>query len=139
VARSEGADRPFGVTVVVAVAWAIAVFSVISGLMYFLADAADLITAGVSKDTANAYGLYETFFGILVGLVAVGVGNGNSISRFLLTALMIARLIAGVWIAFNLFGEPYFWASVGVSALALMVLYLLFTDQANRFFAGKAG
>lgn len=132
--RGSG-SRPFGVAVVVAIVWAIAIMSVISGLMYFTADAQDLLNAGVSKSTADAYGLYEVIFGFVVALTAVGLGHGNNVSRFLVTALMIARVIAAVWIAINLFGEPYFWFSIGVAGLALMVLYLLYTDKANRYFA----
>lgn len=134
-----GGSRPFNVTVVLAVVWAIAIMSVISGLLYFTADAQDLLSAGVSKDAADAYGLYEIIFGFVAALTAVGLGNGNNLSRFLVTALMIARLLAAGWIAINLFGEPYFWVSIGVAALALSVLYLLYTDKANRFFAGRDG
>lgn len=133
----RAAPRPIGVTVVVVLTWAIAAFSVISGLVLLTADARDLLSAGVSKDTANAYGLFEIAFGFVVALVAVGLANGNNLSRFLVTALMIARLIASVWAAFALFGEPHFWAAAGIGALALVVLFLLYRSQANRFFATR--
>lgn len=129
------APRPFGVTVVVAVTWAIAVLSLLSGLLFLTADAQALYHAGVSSDTANAYGVFEIIFGFLVALVAAGLGNGNGLSRFLVTALMLARLIASVWAAVVLFGDPGFWFAAGIAVLALSVLYLLWNDKASRFFA----
>jgi len=129
------APRPATVTFVMLITWLVALLSIIGGLAFLLADAATLVDAGISKSTANTYGVIEIVLGIIIGLVAVGLGNGNNFSRFLVTVLMLMRVIGATWAAVVLFGETGFWFVILAGLLALLVLFMLWSDKASRFFA----
>ncbi len=129
------AARPGGVTFVMILTWIAAILSIIAGITLLLASDDALAEAGVAASTATTYGWVEIGWGILVALVAIGLGNGNNFSRFLVTVLMVLRIAAAIWAAIALNGMIGFWAIAVAGGFALLVLFLLWNNRANLFFA----
>lgn len=129
--------RPASVTLVMILTWIVAIFTVIGGLLFLLADAATLLDAGLSKGEANTYGVVEIVLGIVIALVAIGLGNGNNFSRFLVSLLMVLRIGLSVWVAVALWGYAGFWAVVAAGVISLLVLVMLWNAKASAFFAAN--
>lgn len=129
------APRPFSVTLVMVLTWIIAIFTILGGLLFLLADAATLAEAGMTKSAANTYGIVEIVLGLIIALVAKGLGSGNNFSRLLVTMLMLLRVGVAVWVAVQLWGYAGFWAVVIAGLVSLLVLIMLWSAKANAFFA----
>ncbi|MGB9373732.1 MAG: hypothetical protein WCA82_06200 [Jiangellales bacterium] len=126
--------RPGSVTTVVVLTWIVALFSILAGVLLLVASDQVLADAGLSTANANAYAWGEIIFGVITALVAIGLGNGNNLSRLLVTALMALRAALSVWVAIVLWGHAGFWSAVLAGLIAVLVLVLLWNDRANQFF-----
>lgn len=131
------APRPGSVTFVMVLTWIIAVFTILGGLLFLLADSATLAEVGLTKSAANAYGIAEMVLGLVIALVAKGLGSGNNFSRFLVSVLMLLRIGVSIWVAIELWGYAGFWAVVVAGLLSLLVLVMLWNARANAFFASN--
>jgi hypothetical protein len=128
------ARRPFGVTLVMLLTWVVALLSILGGIALLLADASTLLDLGISKSTANTYGVIQMVFGVVVALVATGLANGNNFSRFLVSALMALRLAAAAYLAVVFWGTSQFWVASLAGLLALLILFMLWNGRASAFF-----
>lgn len=128
-------SRPGSVTTVVVLTWIVALFSIGAGVLLLLASDQVVADAGLSAGSATTYAWTEIVLGVITGLVAIGLGNGNSLSRLLVTALMGLRAALSLWVAFVLWGHAGFWSAVLAGLFAVFVLALLWNDRANEFFA----
>ena len=129
------APRPGSVTTVMVVTWIVAILTILGGLLFlFISDSA-LDEAGISASTATTYGIVELLLGVVIALVAIGLGGGNNFARILVSILMVLRLGAAIWAGIVLWGSGGFWSVVIAGLLALIVLALLWNDRANQFFA----
>jgi hypothetical protein len=132
----EAAGRPIGVAIVAVLAFISGVIHIIRGML--------LIFQGDDPDTTAAFGgsggLLTTAIGLMVlGLVVVilsfGIWLGRWISRMIVTVLQVFSLIGSLFMAVAYLGDPVgAWASVGVSAI---VLILLWTRSASAYFRGS--
>ena len=100
--------RPGGVTFIAIITFLIAFLSLAVGFVFLLSSASGLANADISEGTATSYGIVEIIFGIITALVAVGLWVGNSFARLAVTALMVVRIIASIWVAFALNGHGGF-------------------------------
>ena len=128
------ARRPFGVTLVMILTWLVALLSILGGIAFLLADTATLLQLGISESSATAYGIAEILFGIVVALVAVGLSNGNNFSRFLVSLLMVLRMLAAVVVAAAFWGTDQIWVPVVAGLMALLILFMLWNGRASAFF-----
>jgi hypothetical protein len=128
------ARRPFGVTIVMLLTWLVALVSILGGIALVLADAATLAEVGISEGSATTYGVAQIVFGIIVVLVANGLGNGNNFARFLVTALMALRVAGASYLAVALWGTSQFWVAVFAGLLALLIIFMLWNARASAFF-----
>ena len=128
------AARPGSVTTVMVLTWIVALFSIVAGVILLLASDQVLADAGISSGTATTYGWVEIVFGVITALVAVGLGNGNNISRLLVTLLMLLRAALSVWVAIVLWGHAGFWSAVLAGLIAVLILAMLWKARANEFF-----
>lgn len=129
------ARRPGTGTLVMVLTWIVAVLTITSGVLFLLADASALLAAGLSWSAANTYGVMAIVLGVVIALVAVGLGNGNSLARFLVSLLMVLRIGVAVWAAVMLWGYSGFWAVAFAGLVSLLVLLMLWGAKANAFFA----
>ncbi len=128
------AARPGSVTTVMVLTWIVALFSIVAGVILLLASDQVLADAGITTGTATTYGWAEIVFGVITALVAIGLGNGNSFSRLLVTLLMVLRVGLSVTVAVALWGHAGFWSAVLAGLVAVLVLVMLWNDRANQFF-----
>jgi hypothetical protein len=129
---STPVPRPASVTIVVVLTWLAAIGSLISGALALLLGDSTLAEAGVEKTTATTYGWIEIVLGVVIALVAIGLGRGNTLSRVLVSGLMVLRIVIGIWAMFVLPNSIVTGAIV--AGIALIVLVLLWNQKANAFF-----
>ena len=126
--------RPGGVTFIAIITFLIAFLSMAAGFVFLLSSASALANADISEGTATSYGIVEILFGLLTAVVAVGLWVGNSFARLAVTALMIVRVIAAVWVAFTFSGHGGFLLGTLAGGLSVIVLLLLWNYRADEFF-----
>lgn len=129
---STPVPRPASVTIVVVLTWLAAIGSLISGALALLLSDSALAEAGVERPTATTYGWIEIVLGVVIALVAIGLGRGNTLARVLISGLMVLRIVIGIWAMFVLPNSIVTGAIV--AGIALIVLILLWNQKANAFF-----
>jgi len=127
------APRPGSVTTVVVLTWISAIVAILGGVLALVLSEESLSEAGISKSTATTYGWVEIVLGVIIALVALGLGRGNNLSRILVSALMVVRAAIGVWAMLNL-PNGVITGSITI-LVALLILFLLWNQRANAFFA----
>jgi hypothetical protein len=128
------APRPASVVIVMVLTWIVAILTVISGVLLLTASGEALRELSISTSDATLYGWIDIVLGVIIALVAIGLGSGNNFSRFLVSALMVLRLIVMGWAVFVLFGHPGFWYAAIAAALAVLILAMLWSSKASAFF-----
>ena len=134
---STPAPRPASVTLVMVLTWIVAFLTILGGLLFLFISASVLEEAGISKGDATTIGIVELVLGVIIALVAKGLGSGNNFARLLVSLLMVLRLGVTVWAAVVLWGQAGFWSVALAGLLALAVLGLLWNNRANLFFASN--
>lgn len=129
---STPVPRPASVTIVVVLTWLSAIGSIVSGVLALLLSDSVLAEAEVEKSTATAYGWIGIVLGVVIALVAIGLGRGNTLSRVLVSGLMVLRIVIGIWAMFVL--PDSIVSGAVVAGIALIVLILLWNQKANEFF-----
>lgn len=129
---SAPAPRPTSVTFVVVLTWISAIVAIVGGVLALLLSENALAEAGISKSTATTYGWVEIVIGVIIALVAKGLGNGNNFSRLLVSVIMVIRIGVGAWAMLNLPNGVV--TGVVSIAAALITLFLLWNSKANAFF-----
>ncbi len=126
--------RPFGVTLIAVLTWISGALGILGGVVLILAreDAGLHRELQVSSSTIVAIGVVYIVVGLITILVAGGLLRGSGFARGLVTLLMILQLLGGFYALLKLPGNVGSeWASIIV---AVIVLLLLFSPQANAFF-----
>jgi hypothetical protein len=126
--------RPGGVTFIAIITFLIAFLSLAAGFVFLLSSASGLAAADISEGTATTYGIAEIIYGVLAAVVAAGLWGGNSLARLALTALMVVRILASLWVAFALNGHGGFLLAVLAGGTAVIALLLLWNYRADEFF-----
>ena len=129
------AKRPGGVTFIALLTFLIAFASMVRG---FLAVAGvenqGLNPTGLSGGSGSAYGWVELGIGVLTALVGVGLLRGSGMARLLVTALMVLRVLAAIWVAITFSGQGGLLVSVLIGGVAVIVLLLLWNGRSDAFF-----
>jgi hypothetical protein len=126
--------RPGGVTFIAIITFLIAFLSLAAGFVFLLSSASALDNADISDGTATSYGIVEILFGLVTAVVAVGLWVGNSLARLAVTALMIVRIMAAIWVAFAFSGHGGFLLGILAGGLSVIVLLLLWNHRSDEFF-----
>lgn len=127
--------RPGSVTFVAVLTYINGILNVIGGVvLLFTRESAPgaQTPGGLAGVTTSA--ILSIVLGIVILIVARGLLNGSSVSRALVTLVMILNLVNGVLLLFTL----QFFSGVLEILWVVIVLSLLFTRRANAFFAGRA-
>ncbi|WP_348787089.1 hypothetical protein [Leifsonia sp. NPDC080035] len=128
------APRPGSVTFVAVLAYVNGVLSIIGGVvMLFTRDSmAGASNAGTAAGITTS-AIISIILGIVILVVARGLLNGSSVSRGLVTVVMIINIFNGVLLMFTL----QFVSGIIDILWAFLMLALLFTRRANAFFARR--
>ena len=117
---SETIPRPFTVTLLVVMAWIVAILNILAGL--------GLVT-GALTEAGQGYGWVAVIYGLIVALIAIRLSQGGSFLRMLLTILLVFRMAIDVFALFSDFG-----GALGSLALNIFLLWLMWNNKANAFF-----
>lgn len=131
---SYPAPRPGSVTFVVFLTWVIALVTIIGGVSLLLVGDDTLAELGIATSTATTYAWVEIGWGVVVALVAMGLAGGSGFARFLVTALMLIRIVTAVLAALAVPGTVGFWTVVISGGIAAIILAMLWTARATAFF-----
>lgn len=126
--------RPGGVTFIAIITFLIAFLSIAAGFTFLLSSTSGLAQADISEGTATSYGIVEIVFGVITAAVAVGLWVGNAFARLAVTALMVVRILASVWVAFSFSGHGGILVGLLAGGLSVIVLLLLWNYRADEFF-----
>jgi hypothetical protein len=128
------APRPGSVTFVVFLTWVVALIALIGGVSLLLVGDDTLAELDITPSAATTYAWVEIGWGVIVALVAIGLAGGSGLARFLVTALMLVRIVTAVLAALALAGTTGFWTVVISGGIAAIILAMLWTARATAFF-----
>lgn len=128
------APRPGSVTFVVFLTWVIALITIIGGVSLLLLGEDTLADLGITSSNVTLYAWIEIGWGVVVALVAMGLARGSGLARFLVTMLMLIRIVSAVFAALAIAGTTGFWTVVISGGIAVIILSMLWTARATAFF-----
>lgn len=129
-------SRPASVTIVVILTWISALLAIGFGL-WAVIDPGALANDLTSLAQVRTEGFVSIIVGLVTAMVASGLGRGNQFARFLVSALMVLRIIGGAIAAFLTFGSIAMWGSLASVLIAVIILWLLWNARAGAFFSGQ--
>lgn len=123
---SQTKDRPFSVTIVVAVIF-------VSGLLGLVAGFMRIFGWGIDEAQRNVLaGSITIAIGVIYLLVASAVARGSGFARLLVAFVTVVNIALAIWVMFI---TPGRWLdSLILIFLGLVVLALLFNGRAREFF-----
>ena len=130
---SSSIDRPGGVTLVAVLAMISGVLDIIGGSLLLFQTSAEATVeqlGGESQLIASA--LFMILVGVVVIVVAIGLLRGNNASRIIITIFQMISIIGSVFLAIAY--PPGAIAEYFSIAVAVIVLFLLWTRRASAFF-----
>jgi hypothetical protein len=128
--------RPGGVTFVIALTWIVAFLSIVSGFLTLMGQDSPVAGTAVDAGQPTWYGAVEIGFGVITGLVALGLAKGSGLARLLVTALMALRVGSAIWVAIEHSGQGGWLVAPLIGGPAVIVLLLLWNGRSDRFFSG---
>lgn len=134
---SSAPSRPASVSFVVVLTWLVAIVTIIDGVILLFASDATLEAAGVNADNATLTAWVSIVLGLIIALFASALGNGSGFARLLVSLLMVFRFVLGALAVFVLWGTVHVWAAVVLTAIAALILYLLWNARASAWFAAR--
>jgi hypothetical protein len=128
-------NRPGTVTIVVVLTWLVAILNIVWGivLLFNVDDLSTLAEYNADAQAARIWAIVLILFGLIVGAVASSLGKGSQFARFLVSLLMIFRIIADVFFLAQ-YGSVFLGGTVAAILFAFLVLIMLWTAKASRFF-----
>lgn len=133
-ARAYQLRRPAGVTFVLILTWIVAFLSLVRGFLGLLGWETTLTTSELEGSEGALFGAVELGLGIATAIIALGLARGSNLARFLVSAVMVLRIIAAVWVAMTFSGRGGVMASAIIGGMAVIILLLLWNSRADRFF-----
>ncbi|WP_173923425.1 hypothetical protein [Agromyces sp. Marseille-P2726] len=128
-------DRPGGVTLVAVLTWISGLLDIVSGsLLLFQTSVSATVEQFGGESQLIASALLTILIGVVVIVVAVGLLRGNNASRILITIFEMLSIIGSVFLAIAYPAGAI--AEYFSIAVAVIVLFLLWTRRASAFFRG---
>jgi hypothetical protein len=124
---SSRVDRPFSVTIVVAVIFIAGLLGVVAGFMRIFGWGVDEVDRNVLA------GLITIGIGVVYLLVARGIAGGSGFARLLVAVVTVLNMALSVWVM--VITEWGRWLdSLILIFLGLVILALLYNARAREFF-----
>lgn len=130
--------RPLGVTLVVVVMSIQAVAAIVFGAIFVLGrNSQDVLDAvDWSSTQIAAAGVALVAAGVVAALLAVALGRGSNIARYLVGALALVSVASAVWGVIQWSGEAQT-NGIAQGFAGVFALVLLFSGKANEYFNGR--
>ncbi len=127
--------RPGGITLIMVLAIIGGIFEILGGI-WIIIDRADHRLLNHSNLTENGLlgaGIVAILFGTIWILVALALGRGSRGARLVFGILAVLNLASGLYALVALHGEQQ-WSGAFQTAIAIIVLYLLYGSERDREF-----
>jgi hypothetical protein len=127
-----------GVTVVMLLTFLVGIFDLFTAVLLLVRrdDAATQASTGLSGSAILTLAIVQILIAIFIILLASAIGRGNSGARMILSFVLVARLLLGLWGTVAIHGNQR-WSSLTQAIVSAVLLLLLFTADANTFFRAK--
>ncbi len=132
------ARRPMGVSVVMLLTYLVGIFDLFSAVLLLTRrnDATTQESTGLTAQAMLTLAIAQIIIAAFVILLASAIGRGNSGARMILSFVLIARLLLGLWGTVAIHGNQR-WSSLTQAIVSAVLLFLLFTADANTFFQSR--
>lgn len=130
--------RPTRVTIVAVVVFIQGLISLIAGIGLVVERNNDSLLehVDVTSSTVAAYGWVAIAVGVISLLAGWGLFGGANWARMLVAIVQVVQAAGGVYLLFGWDGH-YRFQGIQQIAFALLVLWMLFSSQAERFFESR--
>jgi hypothetical protein len=129
------APRPGGITLLMILGVINGIASIVAGILLVLDkdDAKLLELTNMSENQHTTAGVVAIAFGVLAILLALALGGGSNIVRWLFGIVAMFNAAYGVWGLFALHGEQQLSAGFQL-VFSVIVLWILFGSQRSEEF-----
>lgn len=134
-ATTTPTQRPGGITLIMVLAVIGGIFNIIGGI-WIVIDRDDrrlLDHANFTENGLLGTGIFAIVFGAIWILVALALGRGSRGARLVFGIIAVLNLAAGLYAMVALHGEQQ-WSGAFQTAIAIIVLYLLYGSERDRDF-----
>jgi hypothetical protein len=131
--------RPGGITLLMVLGVIQGIAAIGAGI-FLVADKddADLIDkTKLSENQLVGTGIGMIVAGAVLGLLALSLGRGSNIVRWMFAILTVANVAYGAWGVFGLHGEQQI-AAAWTAVFGLIILWILFGSERTDEFFGSA-
>jgi len=128
--------RPLELLVIIALAYGVAYFSIVMGVLMAVARyATDFAQDPIGRFYATTIGAGLIVFGFLAISLASGIARGDRVARIVLTSSLSVLLLIVLWpVIFHSHALGYQWITVVVYAAILVIMW---APRSARFFAKR--
>lgn len=135
---AAAARRPGGVTFVMVLTYIVGLLTLAAGVLIIVVRDRDDVTIDVGETPGSllTIGIIEVVLGLLILLVAGGLGRGSNGARFLVTFFMVLHIIGALYALFA-FDANTRWSAAINALLALLIIVILWSARANAFFGSR--
>ena len=125
---------PLGISIITILMYIGAILDIAAGLFLILDKTALAEAAAISESTLLYSGIASLAFGIIIGLLAMGLRGGSNGVRLFIAVIMVLRAVFGVWALIAVQGARF--SGFATAVIALVVLYFLYVNEDSKeFFA----
>lgn len=128
-------NRPASVTFVVVLTWISAILAIAGGLFSVISPES-LVDAPGEINQIRTEGFVSIIIGLITAMIASALGRGSKFARFLVSLLMVLRIVGSGIVFFLAFGSVFMWVALLNLVVALFILWLLWNAKAGAFFSG---
>ena len=130
--------RPFGVSFLSVLVLAAGILEVISGVFLLTQRANESILSAtdVTASQITTFAVFTTMLGVIVFLVGLALRNRANWARYAVAGLAVVRLVSLVWVVVSYHSIHWYSAVWSLVIYALVAGYLLFDEDAQRYYAG---
>jgi hypothetical protein len=127
--------RPGGITLIVVLAVINAIVGIVAGIWVLLDhdDTRLLRDSGLTKNGLTGAGIVAIVLGVIGLFIALALGRGSRVARFLFGIWAVLELAAGLHALIAYHGEQQV-AGAWSTAIGIVVLYLLYGSEKDREF-----
>jgi hypothetical protein len=136
---NTSSDRPGGVTLLMILGVANGLIAIAAGIFLILdRDETELLElTNMSENQHVTVGVGAIVFGVIAILLALALGGGSNVVRWLYAIVAMVSAGFGVWGLFALHGEQQLSAAFQL-VFAVAVLWILFGNpRSDQFFEGR--
>jgi phosphatidylglycerophosphate synthase len=130
--------RPFGVGFLSVLVLAAGILEIISGVFLLTQRANESILSAtdVTPSQITTYAVFTTMLGVIVFLVGLALRNRANWARYAVAGLAVVRLVSLVWVVVSYHSIHWYSAVWSLVIYAIIAGYLLFDEDARRYYAG---